>query len=153
MSTVAVPPTDLTQRPPRSMRSRLGGFVLLPRILDKGRATLAGTNGDYVYNSYTDKRLAKFIGLDLAEMLKQLALGKGDGEVLEWIVANAKTPREPWEIQAWNAYLERRGPESDAETLGLFTDFVGKHSKVREDITSWFDAMDLDDYASFGGKV
>jgi len=34
--------TDLTQRPPRSMRSRLGGFVLLPRILDKGRATLAG---------------------------------------------------------------------------------------------------------------
>jgi hypothetical protein len=26
---------DLTQRPPRSMRQRLGGFVLLPRILDK----------------------------------------------------------------------------------------------------------------------
>ena len=41
MSTPIVP-TDLTQRPPRSMRARLGGFVLLPRILDKGRAKLAG---------------------------------------------------------------------------------------------------------------
>jgi hypothetical protein len=29
------------------MRARLGGFVLLPRILDKGRATLAGKNGEY----------------------------------------------------------------------------------------------------------
>ncbi len=36
-----IPPIDLTQRPPRSMRQRLGGFVLLPRILDKGRAKLA----------------------------------------------------------------------------------------------------------------
>ncbi|HKS37360.1 MAG TPA: DUF5069 domain-containing protein, partial [Verrucomicrobiae bacterium] len=32
---------DLTQRPPRSPRSRLGGYSLLPRMLDKGRATLA----------------------------------------------------------------------------------------------------------------
>ena len=30
---------DLTQRPPRSPRVRLGGFVILPRMLDKGRAT------------------------------------------------------------------------------------------------------------------
>src|SRR5260370_38107880 len=41
MSTPIVP-TDLTQRPRRSMRARLGSFVLLPRILDKGRAKLAG---------------------------------------------------------------------------------------------------------------
>ena len=34
-------PTDLTQRPPRSFHVRLGGFVILPRMLDKGRATLA----------------------------------------------------------------------------------------------------------------
>jgi hypothetical protein len=33
---------DLTQRPPRSPRVRLGGYALLPRMLDKGRATIAG---------------------------------------------------------------------------------------------------------------
>ena len=38
--------TDLTQRPPRSTRCRLGGYALLPRMLDKGRATIAGKNGE-----------------------------------------------------------------------------------------------------------
>ena len=33
---------DLTQHPPRSPRVRLGGFVHLPRLLDKARAFAAG---------------------------------------------------------------------------------------------------------------
>jgi hypothetical protein len=45
MST-AIPPIDLTQRPLHSMRPRLGGPVLLLRILDKGRAKLASKNGE-----------------------------------------------------------------------------------------------------------
>jgi hypothetical protein len=39
---------DLTQRPPRSFRVRLGDYVVLERMLDKGQATLAGKNGDYI---------------------------------------------------------------------------------------------------------
>jgi hypothetical protein len=145
--------TDLTQRPPRSMRLRMGGFVLLPRLLDKGRATLVGKNGAYNYDSTTDQRLAKFIGLDLNALLDELAKGKGDWEIFEWIKQNAKIPRDPWEIEAWSSYLEKRGPESDAETLEFFADYVGKHSKTREDIKAWFDATDIDDYVSFGGKA
>ena len=38
---------DLTQRPPRSFRVRLGNYVVLARMLDKGRATLAKKNGEY----------------------------------------------------------------------------------------------------------
>jgi hypothetical protein len=145
--------TDLTQRPPRSVRSRLGGFVLLPRILDKGRAKLAGKNGEYNYNSPTDQHLVRFLGLDLEALLKELATGKADGEILEWVQAHAKTPRDPWEIEAWSAYMEKRGPDSDAETLSGFAEYVGQHSKTREDIKTWFDALDLDDYVSFGGKA
>src|ERR1035437_9387261 len=33
---------DLTKQAPRSPRVRLGGFVILPRCLDKGRATING---------------------------------------------------------------------------------------------------------------
>jgi hypothetical protein len=29
---------------------------------------------------------------------------------------------------------------------------VGQHSKTREDVKTWFEAIELDDYASFGGK-
>ena len=145
--------TDLTQRPPRSMRSRLGGFVLLPRILDKGRAKLAGKNGEYNYNSPTDQHLVRFLGLDLEALLNELATGKADGEILEWVQAHAKTPRDPWEIEAWSAYMEKRGPDSDAETLSGFAEYVGQHSKTREDIKTWFDALDLDDFVSFCGKA
>lgn len=144
--------TDLTGRPPRSFRVRLGGFVILARMLDKGRATLAKKNGEYNYNSPTDQHLVCFLGLDTDALLKEVAAGKGDGEILEWVLANAKTPRTPWEIEAWSAFMERRGPDSDAETLALFAEYVGQHSKTREDVKTWFEAIELDDYASFGGK-
>lgn len=144
--------TDLTGRPPRSFRVRLGGFVILARMLDKGRATLAKKNGEYNYNSPTDQQLVRFLGLDTDALLKEVAAGKGDGEILEWVLANAKTPRTPWEIEAWSAFMERRGPDSDAETLALFAEYVGQHSKTREDVKTWFEAIELDDYAGFGGK-
>jgi hypothetical protein len=149
----SIPPTDLTQRPPRSFRVRLGGYVILARMLDKGRATLVKKNGEYTYNSTTDQRLVQFLGFDPEALLKELAAGEGDGEILEWVQAHSKTPRAPWEIEAWSAFMERRGPDSDAETLALFAEYLGQHSKTREDVKTWFEAIELDDYASFGGKA
>src|SRR5580704_10915932 len=113
MST-AIMSVDLTRRPPRSMRARLGGFVILARMLDKGRATLAKKNGEYNYNSPTDQHLVRFLGLDPDALLMELAAGKGDGQILEWIQVNSKKPRAPWEIEAWSAFMERHGPDSDA---------------------------------------
>jgi len=73
---------DLTQRPPRSFRVRLGNFVILARMLDKGRATLAKKSGEYNFNSGTDQHLVRFLGFDPDALLKELATGKGDGESL-----------------------------------------------------------------------
>ena len=148
-----ITPTDLTRRPPRSTRVRLGGLVILARMLDKGRATLAKKNGEYNYNSPTDQHLVRFLGFDPEALLQELAAGKGDGEILQWVLTNAKTPRTPWEIQAWSAYFDNRGPDSDAETLSGFAEYIGQHSTTREDIKTWFDALDLDDFVSFGGKA
>ena len=108
--------------------------------------------GEYIYNSPTDQHLVRFLGFDAEALLNELAAGKGDGEILQWVSANAKTPRAPWEIEAWSAFMEKRGPDSDAETLALFAEYVGRHSQTREDIKTWFEAAELDDYASFGGK-
>src|SRR6478609_2814837 len=129
-----IAPTDLTQRPPRSFHVRLGGLVILPRMLDKGRATLAKKNGEYKYNSGTDQHLVQFLGFDPDALLKELAAGKGDGEILEWVQAHSKTPRAGWEIEAWSAFMEKRGPDSDAETLEFFAEHLGRLSKTREDI-------------------
>jgi hypothetical protein len=144
---------DLTKRPPRSSRARLGGYVLLPRMLDKGRAEIAGTNGEYHYNCPLDQHILNYLGLDPAALRAELAAGKGDGEILEWVNANAKHKRAPWEIEQWSDFHQRRGPDSDAETILYFAEAVGKFSKTREDIKTWGDLLDLDDYVSFGGRA
>ncbi len=143
---------DLTKRPPRSARSRLGGYAILPRMLDKGRAEISGMNGEFHYNCPLDQHIISFLGIDPKALRKQLATGKGDGEILDWVKANAKHKRTPWEIEQWSDYQQRRTPDSDAETLGFFAEAVGKFSKTREDIKTWADYLDLDDYVTFGGK-
>jgi hypothetical protein len=148
-----LPGPDLTQRPPRSARSRLGGYPLLPRMLDKGRATLLGKNGEYHFNCPLDQHILNYLGIDQAKLLAQLKAGKGDGEILEWVTANARNKRSPWEIQQWSDFQDRRGPDSDAETFAYFSEAVGKFTKTREDIRTWADLLDLDDHCSFGGKA
>jgi hypothetical protein len=145
---------DLTQRPPRSPRVRLGGYILLPRILDKGRASLAGKLGEYHYaGKGMDRHFFNFVGLDHEALTQELAKGGGDGELLAWVQANAKNQRQPWEIAAWGDFHLRRTPDSDAETFTYFAEAVGKLTQTREDVTTWFDLMDLDDHCAFGGKA
>ena len=52
-------------------------------------------NGEYNYNSSIDQYLVRFLGFDLEALLKELATGKADGEILEWVHAHAKTPHAP----------------------------------------------------------
>jgi hypothetical protein len=143
---------DLTKRPPRSPRQRLGGYALLPRMLDKGRADIAGSNGEYHFNCPLDQRILGFLGVEASALREQLATGKGDGEILQWISENAKNKHTPWEIEQWSEFQEHRGPDSDQETLQAFAEMVGAITKSREDIKGWADLLDLDDYVTFGGK-
>ena len=144
---------DLTQRPPRSPRVTLGGYVLLPRLLDKCRALVAGKIGEYRYGAQRmDRHFLNFTGIDEAALQAEVAAGKSDSEMLAWIQANVKTPREPWEIAQWSNYHLQRTPDSDAETLHDFAEAVAKLSTTREDIKTWFDLLDLDDYVTFGGQ-
>ncbi|HEY1582440.1 MAG TPA: DUF5069 domain-containing protein [Chthoniobacterales bacterium] len=143
---------DLTKRPPRSPRTRLGGYVLLPRMLDKGRAEIAAQSGEYHYNCPLDQHFVNFVGIDPAALREQLATGKGDGEILNWINESARHKRTPWEIEQWSDYMLRRGPDSDAETLQYFSEAIAKFSKIREDIKTWGDLLDLDDHVTFGGQ-
>jgi len=149
---MAIPAPDLTKQPPRSPRVRLGGYATLPRMLDKGRATLASKNGEYHYACPLDQRLLEFLGIDPEALKQELAKGKGDGEILEWIEANAKHKRSPVEIAAWSAFAEQRAP-ADTESRAYFNDLHAKAAPKREDIVTWFDLLDLDDYVSFGGKA
>ena len=144
--------TDLTKHPPRSPRVRLGGYVILPRMLDKGRASLSGKHGEYHYACPLDQRFLEFVGLDPNTIKKQLAAVKGDGEILEWIQKTSKNKRTDAEIAAWSEWVERRVP-TGAESREYFNKLHTKTAPKREDVATWFDLLDLDDYVSFGGKA
>jgi hypothetical protein len=146
------PPTDLTKRPPRSTRARLGGYVLLPRIIDKGRAVTAGTNGAYNYACPLDMEFFEFTSVDPVAFKKQIDAGLGDGDLLAWVQQNAGTKRHPHEISLWSRYQEDRAP-SGVEMREYFNQTHKDLAPGREDISTWFDWLDLDDYASYGGQV
>ena len=145
---------NLTQRPPRSPRVRLGGFVILPRMIDKARATKAGKNGEYNYGCPLDANVLDFLGVEANALKAQIDNGLGDGEIFAWLMANAKKPRSAQEIAAFSAFHEQRAPSAPGgrERLTHYQSSTPAGAK-REDITSWFDVLDLDDHQSFGGKV
>lgn len=153
MNDTSINAPNLTQRPPRSPRVRLGGYVMLARILDKGRADIAGTTGEYKYNNPMDRHWFRFTGITADALRAELAKGKSDGEILAWVEETAPSKRAPYEIQQWSAFQNERGPDSDLETLQFFTERVSELSKTREDIKTWFDYLDVDDHVTFGGKA
>ncbi len=142
---------DLTTRPPRSPRVRLGGLVILPRMLDKGRAAIAGTSGDYHYDCPLDSYVKGFLDFDAEGLRAQLASGAGDGEALAWILANSKNKRGASEIALWSDYTERTTP-GDLRMRGFIHDTHGEIAPDRKDIHTLFDLLDVDDHVSFGGK-
>jgi hypothetical protein len=149
---MALSTPDLRKQPPRSPRVRLGGYVILPRMLDKGRATLAGANGDYHYACPLDQRFLEFTGVDPEALKRELAAGRSDSEILAWIGIHAKTPRSAIEIEAWSSLTERRAPDN-LESREYFNELHKQAAPQRTDIATWFDLLDVDDYVSFGGKA
>jgi hypothetical protein len=141
---------DLTQHPPRSVRVRIGGYAHLARLLDKARAHLAGTAGEYHYNCPLDERFFAFTGIGHEAMLAEIKTGKTDVQILEWVNTTSKRPIH--EVIAWSAWLENLGP-GGAEGHEWIASVLKKHSSERADIRSFADLLDLDDYLSYGGKA
>ena len=140
---------DLTQHPPRSGRVRLGGFVHLPRLLDKARASLAGKIGEYHYNCPLDQHFFKFTGISHEELLEEVKLGRSDSEMIAWV--RARAPRLPSEVQAWSLWMAAHGPGGSGGHE-WFGEVIKANAADRDDVQSFFDLLDLDDFVSFGGK-
>jgi hypothetical protein len=140
---------DLTRHPPRSPRTRLGGYVHLPRLLDKARAVAAGRGGDFHYNCPFDQKFFAFTGLGHAAFMRQIKAGKTDSEILAYVRARSK--RNDSEIAVWSEWMERWTP-SLPDVRAFFNDMHRKNAPQRDDIGTWFDWLELDDYVTYGGR-
>jgi hypothetical protein len=140
---------DLTQHPPRSPHAQLGGYVHLPRLLDKARAEIAGKIGEYHYNCPMDQNFFKFTGIAHEALLAEVKLGKSDTEMIEWV--RGHTGRLPSEIAAWSQWLRTNSPGRSAGHE-WFGEVIKANASGRDDIFGLFDLLDLDDFVTFGGK-
>lgn len=138
---------NLTLEAPRSPRSRLGGYVIMARMIDKGRATINGTNGEYHFDCPVDNMLFGFKGVEGQEVRQVLASGASDEDVLTWVNQHG-TPRTDAEIKAWSAGTEAGRPYDDPEKREWFT---GECSRVGLDPAraTLFDYLDTDDRQTF----
>lgn len=141
---------DLTQHPPRSLRVRIGGYAHLARLLDKARAEIAGKGGDYHYDCPIDKMFFAFTGIAVDAMLAEIKSGKTDLEILTWI--NANTSRQPFETVAWSSWVEQVGP-GGADGHKWIAGVIEGNKSARDDIRSFAEMLDLDDFVSYGGKA
>ena len=142
---------NLTRHPPRSPRTRLGGFVHLPRLIDKARAVIAGTNGDFHYNCPMDQRFWAFTGINPDAFFAEVKSGKSDSELLAYVTAHTQPKRQPSEISSWSTWFEQL-TATPPDTRAFFNDIHRKNAAHRDDIATWFDWLELDDYVTFGGR-
>lgn len=141
---------DLTQHPPRSVRVRVGGYAHLGRLLDKARAHLAGKASEYHYNCPLDKHFFAFTGIGHEEMLAAIKTAKSDSEIVAWVAAHTK--RLPHEIYQWSAWLEQVGP-GGGEGHEWVSGVLKSVAPERNDVKSFAELLDLDDYVTYGGKA
>lgn len=125
------------------MRTTLAGYVHLARMIDKCRAVLAGTEGEYLYPCPIDERLMRFAGITSEAFTAAVKSHPTDQGVVAWFLRMAK-PHEPAELVAWNEQLLARGPRSP-ESAERFKKYLNAVDPSRTDITAWADLQDLEE--------
>jgi uncharacterized protein DUF5069 len=125
------------------MRFKLAGYVHLARMIDKCRAVLAGTEGEYIYPCPMDERLMEYAGIAAEQFTATVRANPTDEGVATWFQRAAK-PHSPAELEAWNQTLLLRGPSSP-ESLERFKKYRDAVDPTRTDLTAWSDLQDIEE--------
>lgn len=134
---------DLRTAFPRSMKVQLAGYVHLARMIDKCRAVVAGTEGEYIYPCPMDERLLEYAGLTAEQFTAAVRANQTDDGVVKWFQDTA-TPHGTGELVEWNRLLLARGPSSP-ESSEKFKRYRDAVDASRTDITAWSDLQDLEE--------
>jgi Domain of unknown function (DUF5069) len=134
---------DLRKAFPRSMRDKLAGYAHLARMIDKCRAVLAGTEGEYIYPCPMDERLMEFAGITSDQFTAAVRSHPNDDDIVAWFKGVVR-PHEPTELEDWNQKLLQRGPSSP-ESAVKFKKYLDAIDPSRTDITAWSDLQDLEE--------
>jgi hypothetical protein len=125
------------------MRVKMAGYVHLARMIDKCRAVLAGSEGEYIYPCPMDDRLMEFAGITADQFTAAVKANSSDDLVEKWFtrIVNTHTPAE---LEAWNRMMLSRGP-STLKKQEYFNTLRDTVDPSRTDLTAWADLQDLEE--------
>jgi hypothetical protein len=136
---------DLTKISPRSPHAKVGGFKIVGRTIDKCRALLWGTIGEYEFDCGLDNQFFTFMGVKGTDFKKFVEEGHSDEEIVAWVKANGNKKTEE-EIDEWNAKVSAEDYSSDPENGPWLVEMVEKAGMPKG--TKLFDWLDEDDRTS-----
>ena len=98
---------------PTSPKEMTKGMLYFPRMLDKIRLHLRGElHDDYKENFGTpqtaDSALCNFLRVHHRDLIKRVADGGTDEEILEWCFENGRKPNQG-DIYVWNGFISKLG--------------------------------------------
>ena len=141
---------NLSKQAPRSPRERAGGFVIASRAVDKCRAVLAGTPGEYHYDCPLDNVLFGFKGITGEQFKTAVQAAKNYEDIGAWLQANGRA-KTPVEIKTWSDEMEAGSPMKNPERRAHFIENCSKIG-LNPETTTTFDWLEADDRASFRSK-
>ena len=136
---------DLTKSYPRSPRETLAGYVIAARMLDKCRATIADTVGEYHFDCRLDNQFLEFTGISAEQFKSYVATGATDTEVATWVELHSKV-KDRAEVVAWNNKLRyTRLCDLPMEVQVKMEDYIPKFIPKNRPVYVWFDIYDLEE--------
>jgi len=123
----------------------LAGYVIAGRVLDKCRAVIAGTNGEYNFDCPLDNTFLSFTGIMADDFKEFVATGATDEQVAGWIKANARE-RSPQEIIQWNNTMrDKRLSEMPIELQEFLESYIPEVIPAGKVVRVWFDVYDIEE--------
>lgn len=132
---------DLTKDFPRSPYDMLAGIVMLPRTIDKCRATISGTNGEYHYGCPMDVPVLKFLKVSEEEFMKNVKDLKVDDAVEKWVKGKLAAKNKK-DIGRFNNEMRHMRPKDESSRKWLESE---KKKLERNDYFTYFDNLDADE--------
>jgi hypothetical protein len=130
---------------PRSPYDRLGGYVHLPRLIDKAKLHRKGLLDGYNYKTVGfDKHLLAFLKLNPDAFEEAANRLDDDGAILAWIEQNGAKHR-PEEVEEWNQAMISRHPDTAVKKARFLHFLKEAGGEGRADIRTYFDLIEFDE--------
>ena len=122
----------------------MAGFIIAARTLDKCRAIIAGSSGEYRFDCPLDNVFFSFTGISCESFKDKVATGASDEEMEEWISEQTQHISMRDRVLWNNEYRYKRICEMPPELQEFLEGYIPKYLEGRFP-SYWFDVYDIEE--------